>query len=95
MQWQFYDEAIEMIEMRFRYLPHRFRWRGKYYRVHTVERSWTTSRRGRDRRYFRVQCGDGILDLYQDLRAATWHLRRRRPAEVRLSPARRIVPVWR
>lgn len=26
------------------------------------------------RLYFRVRCRDGVFDLYQDLRADTWHL---------------------
>jgi hypothetical protein len=75
MPWTTYDEAVELIERRFQFFPQTFRWRGHRYQVEAVEQSWTTSRPGW-RRYFRVHCTPGIFDLYQDLTASTWHLRR-------------------
>lgn len=75
MRWKSYDEAVDLTERRFQFFPQAFRWRGHHYRVEAVERSWTSSRPGW-RRYFRVHCTPGIFDLYQDLTASTWHLRR-------------------
>jgi len=75
MSWKSYDEAVDLLERRFQFFPQAFRWRGRRYEVETVERSWTASR-PRRRRYFRVHCTPGIFDLYHDLTASTWHIRR-------------------
>jgi hypothetical protein len=93
--WKIYDEAVEMVRRRFEYYPSVFRWRGRFFRVHDVERCWTRSRRGtwRDRRrrverhFFQVRCDGGTFEIYQDLRANTWHLRR-----AKLRSGRRILP---
>jgi hypothetical protein len=99
MGWKFYDEAIEMLEQRFKYLPKLFRWRGRYYEVDAVDRCWTLERQRKrqrlERRYFRVQCGEGTFELYQDLVTATWHLRRARVAPVRAQEVQRLAPAWR
>jgi hypothetical protein len=96
MTWTVYDEAIEMAERRFRYFPRVFRWRGQRYEVEAVEQCWSASRRGRvERHFFRVQCAEGTFELYQDLRANTWHLRRARLAPVSLPEPRRMAPAWR
>ena len=99
MGWKFYDEAVELLEQRFNYLPQLFRWRGRYYEVDAVERCWTVTRRRRrhhlQRRYFQVQCGDGTFELYQDLVAGTWRLRRARVAPARAWAVRRLAPAWR
>ncbi len=99
MNWKIYDEAIELLERRFQYFPRLFRWRGRRYQVEAVERCWTVSRRrwGRrvERRFFLVQCADGTFELFQDLRANTWHLRRAKPAPVPVGAVRRVAPAWR
>lgn len=88
MNWKNYDEAVEMIDLRFQFLPRLFRWRGQIYNVESVENSWTQSRRrGKhrtERRFFRVQCASTTLELYQDLRSSTWHVHR---AQLRPNPA--------
>lgn len=84
MGWKIYDEAVEIVSRRFEYYPSVFRWRGRFFRVDDVERCWTRSRRGtwRDRRrrverhFFLLRCDEGTFEMYQDLRANTWHLRR-------------------
>jgi hypothetical protein len=95
--WKIVDEAVEMVDQRFRYLPDAFRWRGQRYEVDVVERSWTVSRpgwQGRiERRFFRVRSGAGTFELYQDLRSAAWHLRRARLGRTCRLPVRRAVPV--
>lgn len=82
MAWKIYDEAIDVMEYRWRYFPAVFRWRGRRYQVDAVERSWVVPahgwRRRNDRRFFQARCGDGLFELYQDLAASTWHLRRAR-----------------
>ena len=99
MGWVYFDESVEMIERRYQYLPHLFRWHGRFYDVVAVERSWTVvRRRGRhrlERRYFQVQCGDGTFELYQDLRTGTWHLRRAKAAPARVPVVRRLAFAWR
>ena len=80
MAWKYYDEAIDVMQHRWRYSPAVFRWRGRRYHVDAVERSWLVPsqgwRRRHDRRFFQARCGEGIFELYQDLEAGTWHLRR-------------------
>lgn len=68
-----HEQPVQVQEKRFGYFPKTFRWRGKRYDVQAIERIWAKSRR-MPRLYFRVRCRDGIFDLYQDLRADTWHL---------------------
>jgi hypothetical protein len=91
MGWKFYHEAIEMRGLRYRFLPELFRWRGRFYEVDSVERCWTTEKR----RYFRVQCGPGVFELYQELSAGFWRLRRARLAPARAPAAHRFAPAWR
>jgi hypothetical protein len=97
--WKIFDEAVDMVEQRFGYLPDTFRWRGHDYEVEAVERSWTVSRPGwkrpKDRRYFQVRCWEGTFELCQNLGSGAWHLRRAKLARVRAVPVRRAVPVWR
>ncbi len=99
MAWKIYDEALEMVEMRFRYFPHVFRWRGRHLHVDTVERCWTvcrrTLKRSIQRHFFQVCCAEGVFELYQDVEANTWHLRRARLAPDRVAVARRVAPAWR
>jgi hypothetical protein len=99
MNWKVYDEAIEMVERRFRYFPRVFRWRGRRYEVEAVEQCWTVSRsawrRRVERHFFRVQCAGGTFELYQEVRTNTWHLRRAKAAPVPSPAARRVVPAWR
>jgi hypothetical protein len=91
MGWKFYDEAVEMQGLRHRFLPQHFRWRGRFYEVDSVERCWTRGQR----RYYRALCGPGVFELYQDLGAGTWHLRRARLAPARGVAIRRFAPAWR
>ena len=94
MGWKFYDEAIDVMQYRWRYFPAVFRWRGRRYQVDAVERSWLVPaqgwRRRQDWRFFQARCGEGIFELYQDLEAGTWHLRR-----ARLLPAAAALPLLR
>jgi hypothetical protein len=96
MNWKIYDEAVDMMKQRFRFSPHVFRWRGRYYHVEAVERCWTVSRRRRrrrmERRYFQVQCAGGTFELYQDLKIGTWHLRRARLSSAPVSVVWPTVP---
>ena len=69
-------------------LPHRFRWREGEHTVaeilatwHLRDRWWVQPGEGTagssDRRYYRIQCADGLLcDLYHDVVADTWILDR-------------------
>ncbi len=66
-------EAVEIQEKRFGYFPKRFRWRGKVYDVEQVERCWTTMKRNPSL-CFRVRCGEGSFDLFQDVHANTWEV---------------------
>jgi hypothetical protein len=94
MGWQWYDEAIGMVQRRFGYFPSLFLWRGRAFEVDSIHRCWEVGRRGRRpaRRYFRVEAGGATFDLYRNLEAGTWHLRRAlwRPASV--SAGRVILP---
>ena len=94
MSWKFYEEAIDVMQVRWRYLPAVFRWRGRRYQVDAVDRSWVVPavgwRRRHDRRFFQARCGEGLYEIYQDLQAGTWHLRR-----ARLLPAGARMPLLR
>jgi hypothetical protein len=72
------DEPIEMRQLRYGYFPRVFRWHGHSYRVHAVERCWigTSTWSGDGHLCFSVRCAEGKFELYQDLVANTWHLRR-------------------
>ena len=80
MAWKIYDQPVDVMEHRWRYFPAAFGWRGRRHQVEAVESSWLVPAHGwlrsRDRRFFRVRCAEGLFDLYQDLGAGTWHLRR-------------------
>jgi hypothetical protein len=96
--WRIYDEAIEMVERRHRYFPRVFRWRGRRYDVHTVEKSWSRLRRGWrpiERHYFLVLCDEGKFEIYQDAQSNTWHLRRARPCPSRAVATRQAAMAWR
>jgi len=76
-----YDEPIEVQAKRFGFFTQTFLWHGRRYQVKRVERAWTISRRRQrrrvERRCFRVHTNEGVFDLYQDLRADTWHLEKK------------------
>jgi hypothetical protein len=76
--WRFYDEAIEMRQRRHGWFPRLFLWRGRAFEVDRIEHWWEVGRRwGRPaRRYFRLQAGEATFELYRDLEAGTWRLRR-------------------
>lgn len=99
MRWKIYDEAVEMMDLQFRFLPHIFRWRGRCYEVESVERCWTVSRRRWryrvERRYFKAQCAGGTFELYQDLRSGAWRLRRARLMALPVPVVRSTAPAWR
>ncbi|MBI3914373.1 MAG: hypothetical protein HY327_09345 [Chloroflexi bacterium] len=67
-------ESVEMQEKRFGYFPKTFRWHGQRYDVQAVEQCWTLAKQT-PRLCFRVRCREGLFDLYQDVRANTWHLK--------------------
>jgi hypothetical protein len=99
MAWKIYDEAIELVQRRFQYFPHVFRWRGHRYNVDAVERCWTVSRRGWrrpvQRHFFRLRCIEGVFEIYQDVQTNTWHLRRARLTAARASAPRRMALAYR
>lgn len=99
MGWQVHNDAVEVVERRFAFFPHIFRWRGRFYEVESVERCWTVLRRGwwrrKNRRYFRVQCAGGCFELYQDLGNGTWHLQRVRLLAAPVATARHLATAWR
>ena len=68
-------ESVEVQEKRFGYFPKTFRWHGKRYHVHAVERCWTAIKRS-PHLCFRVRCNEGTFDLYQNIRDNTWRLSR-------------------
>jgi hypothetical protein len=72
------DEPIALLELRYNYQPRAFRWRGMTHAIYQVERRWAEVAlpwRPAQRQYWRVRCQDGRrYDIYQDLRANTWHL---------------------
>jgi hypothetical protein len=70
-------EPVELIEQRYNFLPHSFRWRGGLRRVRAVARVWEQPGAATrpPRRYFEVICGGGgSYILFQDLRIGTWHM---------------------
>jgi hypothetical protein len=80
MKWEQVDEAVEILQKRFQYFPQVFCWRGGHYAAQSVEKCWSVCHRGWRRRvarhYFRLRCPEGRFELYQDVRANTWHLGR-------------------
>jgi hypothetical protein len=99
MHWKIYNESVRMAKRRFCYFPYVFYWRGQRHEVEAVEGAWTIARpgwRGRvERHFFRVRCAQGDFELYQEIRAGTWHLRRAQLASARTAAFRRAVPAWR
>lgn len=77
--WLFARSApIEVVEQRFNFLPARFRWGGRLWRVRRVLRMWDVAATTLlpPRRYFCVQCDDGGDQVvFQDLRLGIWYLR--------------------
>lgn len=85
------EEPVRLELKLYGFLPHAFVWRGCRYEVRHVERSWAVARgsgAGRvERRYFRVQCDHGTVDLYHDLLADVWGVSARggcQPSPIRL-----------
>ena len=70
------EEPVRVERKRFAFLPGVFVWRGRRYAVHQVVRCWTLAKgkgtRRLERRYYRLRCERGTLDLYHDLIANTW-----------------------
>ncbi len=70
------EEPVRLERKRYGFLPAAFTWRGRSYDVQQVERCWTTARgagaRRIERRYYRVRCEHGTVELYHDLLANTW-----------------------
>ena len=98
MAWRIYDEAVELVNLRYRYFPRIFRWRGQRFEVEAVGHCWTVNRRGRrgrvQRHFFQVRCAEGDFELYQEIRTGTWHLRRACLADGRVSLARVVAAAW-
>ncbi len=98
MRWKIYDEAIDLLERKFGLFPQAFLWRGRRYDVEAVQRCWTVSRRGWRRRverhFFQVRCPEGTFELYQNLKANTWHLRRAKLSRHPLASAGQMAPAW-
>jgi hypothetical protein len=98
MGWKIFDEPVDILSFRFRYLPRAFSWRGQRHDIESVERCWTVSRIGWrrrvERRFFQVRCSAGSFELYQDLRVGTWHLRRARLAALPASAVWQTVRAW-
>lgn len=66
-------DAVEVLEKRFGYFPHRFQWRGHTHQVQAVERTWT--KMGRVAQLcFRVRCNEGVFDLTQNAKSNIWSL---------------------
>ncbi len=70
------EEPVRIERKRYAFLPEAFTWRGQRYDVHQVLRCWTTAEgkgpHRRERRYFRLRCDRGTVDLYHDLIADVW-----------------------
>lgn len=102
MKWRRYDEAVEIVQKRFQYFPHVFRWRGRHFGVQSVDRCWTLSRsrwnHRAERHYFRLRCLEGLFEIYQDPRSNTWCLGRAllgRDEKLRLSQEMKRTPLTR
>lgn len=70
-------EPIEVLDQRFNFLPHCFRWRGNMWRVRSVARVWEQPQSALQppRRYYEVICGQGLrYVVFQDVRIGTWHM---------------------
>ena len=70
-------EPIEVLDQRFNFLPHCFRWRGNMRRVRSVARVWEQPQSALQppRRYYEVICGQGMrYVVFQDVRIGTWHM---------------------
>ncbi len=67
------NDAVEIVEKRFGYFPHRFHWRGHTHQVQAVERTWTKMGRAAQL-CFRVRCGEGTFDLTQNVKTNIWSL---------------------
>ncbi len=71
-------EAVRIERKRFGFSPEVFVWRGRRYAVRRVERCWTEAHgRGAkrvERRYFRVLCDHGTVQLCHDLTANIWRV---------------------
>ena len=70
-------EPVDLVDQRWNFLPHRFRWRGDLQRVRAVARVWEQPQLGLQpaRRYFEVICGQGKrYILFQDVQVGTWHM---------------------
>lgn len=68
---------LTMTELRYGYLPARFRYAGNQHRVRRVERSWEERAPASRalRRCFLVQCTTGRrFTIAQDLRVGNWQL---------------------
>lgn len=98
MGWKVYDEAVEMLELRFQYLPCCFRWRGHRFRAEAVMAVWVKRKRPwhrqGGRRFFQVRCAEGDLELYQDLRTGAWFLRRAKLLPIKVVRAGNRWPTW-
>lgn len=95
MGWRYYGEAIEMVQRRFGYFPRVFCWRGHCYKVESVDRCWETRQRGDRpaRRFFCVQTTTGVFELYRDLQAGTWHLRRAKLLPAPVPALQAVLPI--
>lgn len=67
------NDAVEVLEKRFGYFPHRFQWRGHNHQVQAVERTWTKMGRAAQL-CFRVRCSEGTFDLTQNAKTNIWSL---------------------
>jgi len=71
-------EPVHVERKRFGFSPEVFVWHGRRYAVRRVERCWTEARgtgaKRVERRYFRVRCDQGTLDLCHDLTANLWRV---------------------
>ncbi len=67
------NDAVQVLEKRFGYFPHRFQWRGKLHQVQAIER--TQTKMGRVAQLcFRVRCSEGTFDLTQNAKTNIWSL---------------------
>jgi len=82
------DEAIEVVALKYDYLPAAFRWRNRRLDVIDVERVWTIQQPA-GKRLFRVRCSVGSFLLEQRLADGGWRLRRH-PLILPLRTTRRL-----